>query len=102
MNRPVQAKHLHRYTFSHPRENLPRNQPSTGDDMSLLIRVLFLAAVGWLLYRAYIRWQVGDRRGSRPPEPLQTVARCEGCGTYLPVQTLSPQGRCGACEQKRP
>ena len=70
--------------------------------MSLLIRVFFLAAVGWLLYRAYIRWQTGNQRGDTPPQPLQTVARCEGCGTYLPVQTLSPIGRCGACEQKKP
>lgn len=69
--------------------------------MSLLIRLFFFAAVGWLLYRAYIRWQTDNRRGTPPPEPLQTVARCEGCGTYLPVQTLSPQGRCGACEQQR-
>ena len=70
--------------------------------MSLLIRVFFLAAVGWLLYRAYIRRQTGNPRGSNAPDQLQTVARCEGCGTYLPVQTLSPLGRCGACEQKKP
>ncbi len=70
--------------------------------MSLLIRVFFLAAVGWLLYRAYIRWQTGNSRSGTPPEPLQTVARCAGCGAYLPVQTLSPIGRCGACEQNKP
>lgn len=68
--------------------------------MSLLIRVLLLGVVGWLLYRAYIRWATGhDRRGG-PPDALPTVVRCEGCGALLPAQTLSPTQRCGACEQR--
>ena len=70
--------------------------------MSLLLRVLFLAAVGWFLYRAYIRWAGGRPRRDTPPEALQTVARCTGCGTYLPVHTLSPEQRCGACQQPKP
>lgn len=71
--------------------------------MSLLIRLFLLAAIGWLLYRAYIRWATGNsRRGDQPPEALQTVARCEGCGTYLPVHTLSPEQRCGACQKPKP
>jgi len=70
--------------------------------MSLLLRVLFLAAVGWLLYRAYLRWSLGQDRRGGPPDALQTVARCEGCGTWLPVQTLSPDQRCGACERRQP
>jgi hypothetical protein len=102
MNLPVQAKHSHRYTFTTFTKKHFVKSIISETNMSLLIRVFFLAAVVWLLYRAYIRWQTGNRSDTPPQDALQTVARCEGCGVYLPVQTLSPQGRCGACEQKRP
>ena len=70
--------------------------------MSLLIRVLLLAAVGWFLYRSYIRWQMqNQQRGDAPPqERFEPMVRCKGCGTYLPANTLSPAQRCGACEQR--
>ena len=71
--------------------------------MSLLIRVLLLVGIGWLLYRSYIRWQTQNQQRNLPPqERFETMVRCEGCGTYLPANTLSPSRRCGACEQSRP
>jgi hypothetical protein len=27
----------------------------------------------------------------------EAMARCEDCGTHLPVRALSPRGRCGRC-----
>lgn len=70
--------------------------------MSLLIRVLLLVAIGALLYRSYVRWQLQSRqRNAPPPERFEPMARCASCGTYLPSNTLSPSQRCGACEQKR-
>lgn len=69
--------------------------------MYLLIRVLLLVAVGWLLYRSYVRWQLQNRQGKvPPPERFEPMSRCAGCGTYLPSNTLSPNQRCGACEQR--
>jgi len=71
--------------------------------MAFLIRVLLLAGIGWLLYRAYIRWQTtqNQHRGAPPPEKFEPMSRCTGCGLYLPSQSLSPSQRCGSCEQKR-
>lgn len=68
--------------------------------MSLIIRMLLLAAVGWLLYRAYLRWATGHQRRGGPQQALPTVVRCEGCGALLPAETLSATQRCGACEQR--
>jgi hypothetical protein len=71
--------------------------------MSLLIRVLLLVGIGWLLYRSYIRWQLQNQQRQAPPQDrFEPMVRCTGCGTYLPASTLSPNQRCGACEQRKP
>lgn len=68
-----------------------------------IFRLLVLIGLGWLVYRLLQNWRVeiSPRRPPAPPESFEPMARCSGCGLYLPSKSLSPGGRCGACEKNR-
>ncbi|GAC1633777.1 MAG: hypothetical protein NVS9B10_29360 [Nevskia sp.] len=68
-----------------------------------LFRLLVLIGLGWLVYRLLQKWRIEiSPRDPRPPaERFEPMARCAGCGLYLPAQSLSPGQRCGACEKGR-
>jgi hypothetical protein len=86
----------------------------------MIFRLVVLAAIGWLVYRAWQQWQqklrgpgtgpgdddrgpdrgAGSQRGdSQRNEPYELMQRCSVCGTYLPSTTLSRSGRCGRCSE---
>ncbi|WP_043114215.1 hypothetical protein [Solimonas soli] len=62
-----------------------------------LFRLLLLAAA------AYVFWRLLKISSRAPLPPAQdephyeAMARCAGCGTYLPARSLSRSGRCGRC-----
>lgn len=71
--------------------------------MTLLIRLLLLAALGWFIYRTVRRWL--DAKAALPPatpgDP-QTMARCAHCGVHLPPgESTHSQGRVFCSESHR-
>lgn len=68
----------------------------------IMFRLLVLAGILWLIYRILQNWRIEvTRRDDKTPERFEPMTRCAGCGLYLPSESLSPTGRCGACEQNR-
>ena len=69
-----------------------------------IFRLLVLLGLGWLVYRLLQNWRV-EITPRHPPQPppdrFEPMARCTSCGLHLPAQSLSPAGRCGACEKNR-
>lgn len=71
----------------------------------MIFRLLVMAGLIWLVYRVLKSWRVEISRREMPherAERFEPMARCAGCGLYLPSQSLSTTGRCGACEKTRP
>lgn len=67
-----------------------------------IFRLLVLAGLVWLVYRLLKNWRIEiSPRQPQAPERFEPMARCTGCGLYLPAQSLSSTGRCGACEKSR-
>ena len=66
-----------------------------------MLRLLVLAALAFLAW--YLLNKLGVIGGPRPPvaqgQEYEPMARCAGCGTFLPAKTLGDDGRCGACRQ---
>jgi hypothetical protein len=67
-----------------------------------IFRLLVLAGIVWLVYKILQSWRIDiSRRDSQTPDRFEPMTRCAGCGLYLPSQSLSSSGRCGACEKNR-
>jgi hypothetical protein len=61
-------------------------------------RLLLLAGLVWLVWKVLKSWRVEvSRRGPAPQDRFEPMARCLSCGMHLPAQSLSTDGRCGAC-----
>lgn len=65
-----------------------------------LLRLLLIAAAGWLIWRLVhqVRMQL-SQRPPQEPEAFQKMARCSRCGTFLPANSLNSQGQCGRCSE---
>ncbi|MGB0954412.1 MAG: hypothetical protein ACPGZP_00260 [Panacagrimonas sp.] len=66
----------------------------------LLFRLLLLIAALLLVWRVWVlirkhRLSGGDAQ----TRSFQPTARCRICGVYLPIEALSQDQRCGACNQ---
>jgi hypothetical protein len=63
-----------------------------------LFRLLLLGIAAYTVWRLLKR---SRRDLAAPvddlPPAYEATARCDGCGTHLPVRALSPRGRCGRC-----
>jgi len=59
------------------------------------LRLLLLCLLGWLIGRALRR----DRRAAARPraERFEPMARCGGCGVFLPCTALDGAGHCRLC-----
>jgi hypothetical protein len=69
----------------------------------MVFKILFYAAVVWLIVRAWQRWSRARRlRQTPPPAAFEPMSRCSSCGVYLPTTTLSAEGRCGRCAGQAP
>jgi len=66
-----------------------------------LLRLLLIAAAGWLVWRLIhqVRAQLSQRPPEPPAEDYQQMARCNRCGTFLPAQSLNSRGLCGRCSE---
>lgn len=64
-----------------------------------LFRLLLLLAIAWLLWRLLRPLLTASRTPPKPVDGYEPMARCERCGTYLPANTLSREGRCGRCQE---
>jgi hypothetical protein len=65
------------------------------------VRLLLLAGLVWLVWKVLKSWRVEVIRREPPaPERFEPMARCARCGLHLPAQSLSVDGRCGACSRR--
>jgi hypothetical protein len=68
-----------------------------------LFRLLILGMLAWLVYRVLLSWSnEGGPAKPRPrtPEQFESMARCMGCGVFVPRGSLNDSGRCRKCQQK--
>lgn len=64
-----------------------------------ILRFLLLVAAAWLIWRI-VRQVRGQLQQRRPPaDEFEPMARCAGCGTFLPARSLNAAGRCGRCSE---
>ena len=70
-----------------------------------LIRLIAIAVVFWLLYRAILAILSKTRRvevKQKPPLESDTMVRCEVCGLHVPVnEALEKEGKYYCCEEHR-
>ncbi len=64
-----------------------------------LFRILILAGLVWLVYKVVKSWRLEVTRRDPPQQRFEPMSRCAACGLFLPSQSLSTTGRCGACEK---
>ena len=66
-----------------------------------ILRLLLLLAAVWLVWRVVrqIRAQLARQDPAPPTDVYEPMARCAGCGTYLPVKSLNSGGLCGRCSE---
>lgn len=67
-----------------------------------LFRLVILGLLAWFVWRVLRSW--GDEGGPRKPkaprpDQYEMMGRCLGCGTFVPRETISDNGRCRSCER---
>lgn len=69
-----------------------------------LFRFVILGLLAWFVYKVLRSWSSEEGparpRGPRTPEQFEMMARCAGCGVFVPRDTLNDRGRCRNCQQK--
>ncbi len=69
-----------------------------------LFRLFILGLLAWFVYKVLRSWSSdegpGKPRARRTPEQYEMMARCLGCGVFVPRDTLSDRGRCRDCQKK--
>ena len=69
-----------------------------------LFRLFILGLLAWFVYKVLRSWSSdgGPAKPRRPsPEQFEMMARCLGCGVFVPRDSLNDSGRCRSCQKKR-
>jgi hypothetical protein len=70
-----------------------------------LFRLFILGILVFFVWRVLRSWSseggpaAGPQR--RTPEQFEMMARCLGCGVFVPRETLNDDGRCRNCQKKK-
>ena len=68
-----------------------------------LSRLFILGLLAWFVYKVLRSWSSdGGPAKPRPrgPDQYEMMARCLGCGVFVPRDTLNDRGRCRTCQKK--
>ena len=68
-----------------------------------LSRLFILGLLAWFVYKVLRSWSSDGgpaKPRSRTPEQFEMMARCLGCGVFVPRDTLNDRGRCRNCQKK--
>jgi len=69
-----------------------------------LFRLVILGILAFFVWRVLRSWSSeggsGAKARPRTPEQFEMMARCLGCGVFVPRDTLNDQGRCRGCQKK--
>jgi len=68
-----------------------------------LFRLFILGLLAWFVYKVLRSWSSeGGPAKPRPrgPDQYEMMARCLGCGVFVPRDTLNDRGRCRTCQKK--
>ncbi len=65
-----------------------------------IFRLLFIAAVVYLLWRAgRVLWSKLQPPPAAAEKPYLPMSACSKCGAHVPQDTLTQKGLCGRCAE---
>lgn len=69
-----------------------------------LFRFVILGLLAWFVFRVVRSWSSDENpnkpRRRKTPEDFEMMARCMGCGVFVPRNSLSDSGRCRNCQKR--